>query len=131
MLKGRERQTEFKNRVYPWTLDPLSFLDKLLQKRSTDAIGNRFVRRGTSNGATRAEVQAASSKRYFANCLNVALKSAKESRFLMRDMQAEKAGRTQELQKELEVFSILGLRSDPHLLKIIRTICIFSIFFYV
>ncbi|MHC4220963.1 MAG: four helix bundle protein [Planctomycetota bacterium] len=81
-------KTEFKRRLYSFTLKLIEFIDKLPKDNVSRRIGDQLLRSGTSVIANYIEGQAASSKRDFTNFFNISLKSANESKLwlaLLRD----------------------------------------------
>lgn len=105
-------KTEFKLRMYRWTLDLIKAIDFLSKESSSQIMGNQILRSGTSIGANYIEAQSASSKKDFANFLHHSLKSANESKFwlaLLRDSGKLEKTKTNNLLKELSEFcNILG-----------------------
>jgi len=81
-------KSEFKKRLYDFTLKLIKFLDELPQDNVSKRIGDQLLRSGTSIIGNYIEGQAASSKKDFTNFFNTSLKSANESKLwfaLLRD----------------------------------------------
>jgi four helix bundle protein len=81
-------KSEFKKRLYNFTLKLIKFLDKLPDDNVSRRIGDQLLRSGTSIIGNYIEGQAASSKKDFTNFFNTSLKSANESKLwfaLFRD----------------------------------------------
>ncbi len=89
MQKGRvDFKSEFKKRLYDFTLKLIKFLDRLPDDNVSRRIGDQLLRSGTSIIGNYIEGQAASSKKDFTNFFNTSLKSANESKLwlaLLRD----------------------------------------------
>lgn len=89
MQKNRTNfKSEFKKRLYDFTLKLINFLDKLPDDNVSRRIGDQLLRSGTSVIGNYIEGQAASSKKDFTNFFNTSLKSANESKLwlaLLRD----------------------------------------------
>lgn len=113
MKNGKEKfKTEFKLRVYKWTLRLVKAIDGLSKDSSSQIMANQVIRSGTSIAANYIEAQAASSKKDFINFLHYSLKSANETKFwlaLLRDSDKLNKESANELLKELnEIANILG-----------------------
>jgi len=103
---------QFKKRLYSFTLRTIEFLDRLPNDNVSKRIGDQLLRSGTSIIGNYIEGQAASSKRDFAKYLNIALKSANESKLwvaLLRDSKRTTRQDTQWFLDELEeIANIFG-----------------------
>lgn len=113
MKNDKEKfKTEFKLRVYKWTLRLVKAIDGLSKDSSSQIMANQVIRSGTSIAANYIEAQAASSKKDFINFLHYSLKSANETKFwlaLLRDSDKLNKESANELLKELnEIANILG-----------------------
>lgn len=81
-------KSEFKKRLYNFTLKLIEFLDRLPKDNVSKRIGDQLLRSGTSIIGNYIEGQAASSKKDFTNFFNTSLKSTNESKLwfaLLRD----------------------------------------------
>jgi len=106
-------KTEFKNRVYFYTLDSLKFLSSIPENRINRVILNQLLRSLTSIGANIIEAKASSSKKDFARYFDIALKSANETKYwlyLLRDLNEFKyKAKLDEILKEtVEISNILA-----------------------
>jgi four helix bundle protein len=125
-------RTEFKKRLYTFTLRLIEFIDKLPHGNVSRRIGDQMLRSGTSIIGNFVEGQSASSKRDSANYLNTSLKSSNESKLwlaLLRD-----SGRAQrddiswfldELDELSKIFAssvLLFRRRLPHAERPYRTL---------
>ncbi|MEK9147328.1 MAG: four helix bundle protein [Patescibacteria group bacterium] len=113
MKNDKEKfKTEFKRRIYVWTLKLIKIIDQLPKDNSSQIIAKQLLRSATSIGANYIEAQAASSKKDFTNFLHHSLKSANESKFwiaLLRDSNKLNKQEANYLLKELtEIANILG-----------------------
>lgn len=113
MKNDKEKfKTEFKIRIYHWTLKLIKAIDGLSKDNSSQIMAKQVLRSGTSMGANYIEAQAASSRKDFTNFLHHALKSANESKFwigLLRDSGKLNKKEADDLLKELiEIANILG-----------------------
>lgn len=82
-------KTEFKNRVYLYTVDSLRFISTIPENRVNRVILNQLIRSLTSIGANIIEAKASNSKKDFARYFDIALKSANETKYwlyLLRDL---------------------------------------------
>ncbi len=68
-------KTEFKKRLYRFTLSLIEFIDSLPNNNVSRRLGDQLLRSGTSIIANFVEGQAGSSKKDFTNFMNIALKS--------------------------------------------------------
>jgi four helix bundle protein len=113
MKNDKEKfKTGLKKRIYHWTLNLISFIDRSPKDGSTQIIARQLLRSGTSVGANYIEAQAASSRKDFGNFLHHSLKSANESKFwlcILKDSKRATPEETEELLKELiEIANIFG-----------------------
>lgn len=86
-------KNDLKTRCYQFSLDVISIIDTLPNKRSCWVIGNQLLRSATSIGANMIEASASSSRLEFKKFNEIALKSANETKYwlgLLRD--SKKAG---------------------------------------
>jgi four helix bundle protein len=74
------KTTEFKRRLYKFTLDLIHFIESLPNDNVSMRLGDQLLRSGTSVIANYIEGQAASSKKDYTNFFNISLKSANESK---------------------------------------------------
>lgn len=82
-------KTEFKKRIYLFTLNSLKFLSTVPENRVNRVILNQLFRSLTSIGANIVEAKASNSKKDFARYFDIALKSANETKYwlcLLRDL---------------------------------------------
>lgn len=82
-------KTDFKQRLYSWTLSVVKAIEQIPNDRSGDILAKQVLRSATSIGANYIEAQAGSSKRDFTNYMQIALKSANETKYwlaLLRDL---------------------------------------------
>ena len=81
-------KTDLAGRCYRFSLDILSLIDTLPNKRSSWVISDQLIRSATSIGANLVEGKSASSRLEFKKFYEIALKSANETRYwlgLLRD----------------------------------------------
>ncbi len=102
----------FKKRLYSFTLELLRELDTVPKDNVARRLSDQLIRSGTSIIANFVEGRAASSKKDFINYLNIALKSANESKLwlsLLKDSNKLKNIQCEKLQQELkEISNILA-----------------------
>ena len=104
---------DLKYRAYLFAVSLIKCLD-LLEKKdiSSEVIIRQLIRSATSIGANIIEAQAGSSKKDFAKFMNIALKSANETKFwiaLLRDTGKVSQDESAELLREaVEIANILG-----------------------
>ena len=105
-------KTEFKKRLYRFTLLLIEFIDSLPSNNVSRRLGDQLLRSGTSIIANFVEGQAGSSKKDFTNYMNIALKSANETKLwisLLKDSKrADNATADVLLKKTIEIANILG-----------------------
>lgn len=113
------KTTEFKKRLYKFTLDLIHFIESLPNDNVSRRLGDQLLRSGTIVIANYIEGQAASSKKDYTNFFNISLKSANESKLwlsLLKDSGKAEKNSTKTLIDELteiaNIFaaSILTLR---------------------
>ncbi|HTX19801.1 MAG TPA: four helix bundle protein [Bacteroidota bacterium] len=105
---GSAGRTEFRRRLYSFTLRLIQFLDKLPGDNTSRRLGDQLLRGGTSIIGNFVEGQSASSKRDFTNYFTTALKSANESKLwmaLLRDSGRVRGEECGWFMNELEEFS--------------------------
>ena len=107
--KGRD----IKVRAYNFSLNILKFLECFPKNYRGDILGKQILRSGTSIGANIIEAQASSSKKEFKNFMNIALKSANETKYwlcLLRDgnLGLDKTAIQNFLQEAVELSKILA-----------------------
>ena len=90
----------------------IRFINDLPKSQTNKIISSQLLRSATSIGANIIEAQAGSSKKDFKNFMNVALKSANETKYwlcLLRDSGlVEKKKVSRLLQEAVELSNILG-----------------------
>lgn len=102
------QKTEFKRRLYTFTLKLIEFIDRLPHDNVSWRLGDQLLKSGTSIIGNFVEGQAASSKRDFTNYFTTSLKSSNESKLwvaLLRDTKRTKAEDTSWLLHELDEIS--------------------------
>jgi four helix bundle protein len=110
---GKTRKTaEFKRRFYDLALSTVRFIDGLPNDTVTRRMADQLLRSATSVVANYVEGQSAGTRKDFANFLNIALKSANESKVwfaLLRDSQRADRTKVNAFLQELdEIARILG-----------------------
>lgn len=86
------KSTDVKVRSYRFSLEIITFVNELPNKRAFWSIGDQLLRSSTSIGANIIEAKASSSKREFIKFYEIALKSANETKYwicLLRDSYTE------------------------------------------
>jgi four helix bundle protein len=81
-------KSDLRTRCYKFSLELITFIDTLPNKRSNWIISDQLLRSGTSIGANLVEASASSSKREFKRFNEISLKSANETKYwlgLLRD----------------------------------------------
>lgn len=112
---NQNSKTEFKIRVYRYTIDSLKFLSTIPENRTNKIILSQLTRSLTSIGANIIEAKASNSKRDFARYFDIALKSANETKYwlcLLRDLNESRSNSKLEeiLQETIEIANILASR---------------------
>ena len=110
---NQNSKTEFKIRVYCYTIDSLKFLSTIPENRTNKIILSQLIRSLTSIGANIIEAKASNSKKDFARYFDIALKSANETKYwlcLLRDLNELKFNLKLEemLQETIEIANILA-----------------------
>lgn len=72
---------DIKLRAYKFSLAVIRFINDLPKNQTNKIISSQLLRSATSIGANIIEAQAGSSKKDFKNFMNVALKSANETKY--------------------------------------------------
>ncbi len=78
---NQNQKTEFKTRVYLYTVDSLKFISVIPETRTNKIILNQLIRSLISIGANIIEAKASNSKKDFARYFDIALKSANETKY--------------------------------------------------
>ena len=112
---NQNSKTEFKIRVYRYTIDSLKFLSTIPENRTNKIILSQLIRSLTSIGANIIEAKESNSKRDFARYFDIALKSANETKYwlcLLRDLNESRSNSKLEeiLQETIEIANILASR---------------------
>lgn len=101
-------KSDFKKRLYEFTLKLIAFLEKLPKDTITQVIVKQLMRSGTSIVGNYIEAQASSSKKDFTNFFNHSLKSANESKLwvaILRDTKRASLDESNWFLKELDELS--------------------------
>lgn len=110
--KNEELKTEFKKRIYAWTLRLIKFTDSLPQDTSSKAIAQQLISSGAGVGSNYIEAQVVSSKEDSDNFVQEASKCANESKFWLAILRGLNRGKQEELgwlfQEIAEIINILG-----------------------
>ncbi len=107
-MTDKKSKSEFKKRLYNFTLRLIEFIDKLSNDNVSKRIGDQLLRSGTSILGNYIEGQSASSKKDFTNYSNTSLKSSNESKLwlaLLRDSRRAKSEDVAWFLKELDELS--------------------------
>lgn len=103
---------DIKQRSYAFSLDIIKFARRASEEPVSRIITAQLLRSATSIGANIIEAQAGSSKKDFANYLNIALKSANESKYWLNLVKDSGIGPRELAEKLLEdvgqIANILG-----------------------
>ena len=103
--------TPIDERAYQFSKSVVVFARELWKTPEGRIIANQLIRSATSVGANIAEGQDASSKRQFSQYLQIALRSARETRFWLRlacELKYERDNNIGGLQREIgEIIGIL------------------------
>jgi len=110
--KNEELKTEFKKRIYSWTLRLVKFTDGLPQDASSKAIAQQLISRGAGVGSNYIVAQVVNSKENSDNFVQEASKFANESKFWLAILRGLNRGKQEELgwlfQEIAEIINILG-----------------------
>jgi four helix bundle protein len=99
---------KFKKRIYTLVLKILKSLEKLPKDNVTYKLSDQLIRSSTSVIANYVEGQSAISKKEFISFLQIALKSANESKLwlaMLKDMEKMKSNESEELLNEMNEIS--------------------------
>jgi four helix bundle protein len=106
------KSNDVKVRAYKFSLNIISFVNDLPNKRGFWTIGDQLLRSATSIGANMIEAKSSSSKRDFVKFYEIALKSSNEVKYwicLLRDSYSELKIQSEELLKEaIEISNMIG-----------------------
>ena len=110
---NQNSKTEFKTRVYFYTVESLKFIKTIGRDNVNRIITDQLIRSLTSIGANIIEAKACNSKRDFARYFDIALKSANETKYwlcLLRDTnESIDKSKIEEIMKEtIEISNILA-----------------------
>lgn len=106
-MKNKKTQ-EFKKRLYKFVLNLIKILEKLPKDNISFRIGDQLLRSGTGILGTYIEGLSSSSKREFVNYVNIALKSANESKVwvaILRDTKRMDISEANNILQELDELS--------------------------
>ncbi|MFZ2038426.1 MAG: four helix bundle protein [Minisyncoccia bacterium] len=109
----KKLKTDFKIRVYSYTVKSLKFLSTIPDSKINKIIFNQIVRSLTSIGANIIEAKACNSKKDFARYFDIALKSSNETKYwlcLLRDTDGsiDKTKIEEILKETIEISNILA-----------------------
>ncbi|MBI5071364.1 four helix bundle protein [Candidatus Falkowbacteria bacterium] len=112
-MDNKEYKTFLKEKVYRFSLAIIRFIDQLDKKDfSVQVIVRQMLRSATSIGANIIEAQACGSKKDFTNFINIALKSANETKYwlaLLRDSgKGDRVAINKLLVEVTEIANLLG-----------------------
>ena len=112
-MENRDYKQFLKEKVYKFSLATIRCIDGCDKKDfSVQVMAKQLLRSATSIGANIIEAQACNSRKDFINFLNIALKSANESKYwlaLFRDSgKGEKEGINSLLNDVTEIANLLG-----------------------
>lgn len=112
-MDNREYKQFLKEKVYKFSLATIQFIDKCDKKDfSVQVMAKQLLRSATSIGANIIEAQACNSRKDFINFLNIALKSANETKYwlaLLRDSgKGEVSTANGLLHDVMEIANLLG-----------------------
>ena len=112
-MDNKEYKTFLKEKVYRFSLVIIRFIDQLDKKDfSVQVIVRQMLRSATSIGANIIEAQACGSKKDFINFINIALKSANETKYwlaLLRDSgKGDRVAINKLLVEVTEIANLLG-----------------------
>lgn len=99
---------KFKKRIYTLVLKILKSIEKLPKDNVTYKLSDQLIRSSTSVIANYVEGQSAISKKEYISFLQIALKSANESKLwlaMLKDMEKMKANESEELLDEMNEIS--------------------------
>lgn len=99
---------KFKKRLYKLTLELIEFIENLNKDLVSRRLSDQLLRSGTSVVANYIEGLAGSSKKDFAKFINIALKSANESKLwlsLLKDSKKSDIQKTNDLIREFDEIS--------------------------
>jgi len=110
---NQNSKTEFKTRVYLYTVKSLKFIKTIKKDLVDRMIIEQLMRSLTSIGANIIEAKACNSKRDFARYFDIALKSANETKYwlcLLRDIEnnLDKQKIKEILDETIEIANILA-----------------------
>ena len=110
--KNEQFKTDFKKRLYRYTLNLVKHIDSLPGDVVSRRMGDQLLRSGTSIIANYVEGQSGSSRKDFANYMQISLKSANECRLwlsLLKDSGRANPARSDALLQEAgEIANIFG-----------------------
>lgn len=101
-------KVKFKKRIYTLVLKILKSLEKLPKDNVTYRLSDQLIRSSTSVIANYVEGQSAISEKEFISFLQIALKSANESKLwltMLKDMEKMKSNESEELLDEMNEIS--------------------------
>lgn len=106
------KSNDVKIRAYRFSLNIISFVNALPNKRAFWSIGDQLLRAATSVGANMIEAKSSSFKRDFIKFYEIALKSSNETKYwicLLRDSYPELKTKAEELlQEATEISNMIG-----------------------
>ena len=98
MTEKEKLKSDFKKRLYEFTLKLIEFIDKLPKDNTSRRLGDQLLRSGTSVIGNFVEGKSASSRRDFINYLTISLKSANETKLWLSLLKDSKRGRPDEVE---------------------------------
>ncbi|MFH1202666.1 MAG: four helix bundle protein [Candidatus Omnitrophota bacterium] len=79
-----EKEKKIKERTFDFTIEVVKLVKLLPENTAGFELGRQLLKAGTSIGANVEEATGARTKKEFTNCMNIAKKEARETRYWLR-----------------------------------------------
>jgi four helix bundle protein len=102
-----EKDKKIKERAFDFAIEVIKLAQTLPKNTAGFALGKQILRSGTSIGANVEEATGARSKKEFTNCMNIAKREARETKYWLRLLQASKLLDNSKIQLLLDEVEII------------------------
>lgn len=102
-----EKEKKIKERTFEFAIEVIKLAHALPKNTAGFELGKQILRSGTSIGANVEEATGARSKKEFTNCMNIAKREARETKYWLRLLQASELLSDSKIQLLLDEIEII------------------------